>query len=115
MQNNVLMNNTNPGAYFPIFIYPHVKLREKVQAVTDFGPDLQKIVDKMASTMYMASGVGLAAPQVGVSLNLFVMDVSEERNNLRVFINTEILESRDRKSTRLNSSHVLRSRMPSSA
>lgn len=89
------MNNTNPGAYFPIFIYPHVKLREKVQAVTDFGPDLQKIVDKMAATMYVSGGVGLAAPQVGISLNLFVMDVSEERNNLQVFINTELLESID--------------------
>lgn len=44
--------------------------------VTDFGPELQQLIDDMIETMYAAPGVGLAAPQVGVPLRLAVIDVS---------------------------------------
>jgi peptide deformylase len=52
------------------------------------------LVDDMAETMYEAPGIGLAATQVNVHKRVIVMDVSEEKNDLRVFINPEIV-SRD--------------------
>jgi peptide deformylase len=92
MQQNVLVNSANPHEFYPIFVFPHVKLREKVNPVTDFGPEFQDVVDKMAATMYAAGGVGLAAPQVGLALHLFVIDTTEERNNLQVFANLKLTE-----------------------
>ncbi len=63
--------------------------------MTDFGPEFQTLVDDMAETMYAAPGVGLAAPQIGVSLRLFIIDVAtgdDEPSDLRVFANPELLE-----------------------
>ena len=58
----------------------------------DFDPDLQNIVDNMFETMYQAGGVGLAAPQVGISKRFFVMDVPVEgKSNKLAFINPEIV------------------------
>jgi peptide deformylase len=59
----------------------------------EFGPDLQKLVEDMFETMYDAGGVGLAAPQIGVSQRLFVMDVPDEegRSDKHAFINPEII------------------------
>ncbi len=76
-----------------ILHYPDKRLRNPGQPVTDFGPELQQLVDDMAETMYAAPGVGLAAPQIGVSLRLFVIDIAtgeDEPSDLRVFINPEI-------------------------
>jgi peptide deformylase len=68
-------------------------LRKKAQAVNNFDDELEKFVEEMFSTMYLYEGVGLAAPQVGVSLRLFVMDSREENNKgKKVVINPEILE-----------------------
>lgn len=89
-EQNVLMHNKEPESYLPIFVYPNLKLREKVQPVTDFGPDLQQTIEKMKNTMYVYGGVGLAATQVGIPLDIFVLDVTEERNGFRVFINTTL-------------------------
>jgi peptide deformylase len=59
----------------------------------EFGPGLKTLVDDMFETMYEAGGVGLAAPQVGVSQRLFVMDVPDDegRPDKLAFINPEIL------------------------
>src|SRR5829696_5879701 len=59
----------------------------------EFNEELRKLVEDMYETMYDAQGVGLAAPQVGVSKRLFVMDVPTEENNSNKFalINPEII------------------------
>ena len=78
-----------------ILHYPDPRLREPGQPVTDFGAPLKALIDDMAETMYAAPGVGLAAPQIGVSKRLFLVDVSTGDgvpSDLRVFINPEITE-----------------------
>jgi peptide deformylase len=64
---------------------------ERVDAVT---PELQVLIDDMIDTMYAAPGIGLAAPQVGVGLRLFVVDISVGRrsDDLLVFINPEFVD-----------------------
>ena len=59
----------------------------------EFEPELRRIIDGMFETMYDAGGVGLAAPQVGISKRFFVMDVADEegRSNKLAFINPEIV------------------------
>lgn len=52
---------------------------------------VRALVDDMAETMYQAPGIGLAAPQLGVAQRVIVIDISEERNALQVFINPQIL------------------------
>lgn len=70
-----------------IYLYPAPILREETQAVTEFDEDLRKLVEDMFETMYAADGVGLAAPQVGVSKKIIVVDYHGER---RVLINPEM-------------------------
>lgn len=53
-------------------------LREKAKKIKNFGPDLQQLIDDMVETMHAASGIGLAAPQVGHSLRLFVAYLEAE-------------------------------------
>ena len=76
-----------------ILHYPDKRLRNKAELVREVTPEVRALVDDMAETMYAAPGVGLAAPQVGVSLRIFVIDVapSDAPSDLRVFINPEIL------------------------
>ena len=78
-----------------ILHYPDKRLREAGEPVTDFGPELQALVDDMAETMYAAPGVGLAATQIGVTKQLFIVDVStgEGPNDLRIFVNPQIVET----------------------
>lgn len=54
---------------------------------------IQILIDDMIETMYAADGVGLAAPQIGVLKRIFIIDLSEERNNPIVLINPIILET----------------------
>jgi peptide deformylase len=80
-------------AILKILQYPDERLHKvakKVEQVTD---DMRRLIRDMAETMYAAPGVGLAATQVDVHLQLFIADVSETHNQLRVFINPEILVS----------------------
>lgn len=56
-------------------------------------PDVVKLVRDMAETMYAAPGIGLAATQVDVHKRIVVMDLSETKDDLRVFINPEIIAS----------------------
>jgi peptide deformylase len=74
-----------------ILEYPDPRLRKIAAPVAVVTPDIQKLVRDMAETMYGAPGVGLAATQVDVHKRIIVIDVSETRNELRVFINPEIV------------------------
>ncbi|MDC8013513.1 peptide deformylase [Tahibacter soli] len=70
---------------------PDPRLRTKAQPVTEFGPDLARLVADMFETMYEAPGIGLAATQVNVHRQLVVIDVSEEKNSPHVFVNPRIV------------------------
>ena len=67
------------GDRLEIFTYPEPVLSQVAKPVTDFGPNLKKLVKDMLFTMYHAPGIGLAAPQIGESIRLFVLDVDYER------------------------------------
>src|SRR4030065_2022416 len=78
-----------------IVTLPQVILRHKARKVRDFAPDLQALVDDMIETMRQAPGVGLAAPQVGESSRLIVVEFGDEENEetptkLYVIVNPEI-------------------------
>ena len=77
-----------------ILHYPDPRLREKAEPVAEVTPEIQKLVDDMAETMYAAPGVGLAATQIGVALAVFVIDTAAEGepSQFRAFINPEIVE-----------------------
>jgi peptide deformylase len=90
----------------PIVAYGDPVLRKVAVAIDATYPDLEKLITNMKETMYNASGVGLAAPQIGKAIRLFLIDaspfsedddISEEERTLlksfnRVFINPKILE-----------------------
>ncbi len=78
-------------ARLQILEYPDPRLRTQAKPVEVFDAALAKLVADMFETMYMAPGVGLAATQVDVHKRLIVMDVSENKNEPRVFINPEVL------------------------
>ena len=75
-----------------ILTYPDPRLREKALPVERVTPELERLIDDMAETMYAAPGVGLAATQIGEKVRLFLVDISteDEPSNLIVFINPEI-------------------------
>lgn len=78
----------------PILFYPDKRLRDPGKEVVEFDAELHQLIEDMAETMYAAPGVGLAAPQLGVSKRLFIVDVAshdDEPSDLRVFINPEII------------------------
>jgi peptide deformylase len=77
-----------------ILHYLDKRLREKGKKIPRVTDEIRALIDDMAETMYAAPGVGLAATQIGVALQLFVVDVAAEGepSDLRVFINPEILE-----------------------
>ncbi|CAM3720245.1 peptide deformylase [Cohnella lubricantis] len=70
--------------------HPDDVLRERAQEVTKFNANLHKLLDDMADTMYDADGVGLAAPQIGISKRVFVVDADEEHGLIEL-INPEIV------------------------
>jgi peptide deformylase len=78
----------------PILKYGDSVLHEKARTVDAITPDIDRLVEDMIETMYAAPGVGLAAPQLGVPLRLFVVDVSIGRDpaGLLVVINPEFVE-----------------------
>lgn len=82
-------------AVIEILHHPDPRLRQKARTVTDFGPELQRLIDDMFETMYAEPGVGLAATQIGVALSLAVMDTSEDKKGQLVLINPEILSRED--------------------
>lgn len=79
-------------ALLPILQDPHPCLRLKAKPVTEFGESLATLIADMFETMYDAPGVGLAAPQIGVSQRLVVMDCAREGEPAQklVMINPEV-------------------------
>lgn len=67
------------GEVATIRTYPDPILRERAQEVVEFGDDLRKLVADLATTMYASGGVGLAAPQIGVPLRVFIVDMLNGR------------------------------------
>ena len=78
----------------PILLYGEQVLHGAAALVTDVTPDIQQLIDDMVQTMYAAPGIGLAAPQVGMPLRMFVADVSGgyNRGDLITFINPVLVE-----------------------
>ena len=86
----------------PITQYGDPVLRKVCTPITPEYPELKKLIDDMFETMYNASGVGLAAPQVGLTIRMFVVDAEPmDEENLKgfkkVFINAQIIEEKGNK------------------
>ncbi|MGB0123032.1 MAG: peptide deformylase [Silvibacterium sp.] len=73
--------------------YPDPVLERPGEPVTEFNAELQKLVDDMFESMYAAKGIGLAAPQVGISKRLTVIDLNfkEKQEDRIVLVNPEII------------------------
>jgi peptide deformylase len=84
-------------AILPILQYPDERLHKVARKVESFDQITRKLVRDMAETMYAAPGIGLAATQVDKHIRLIVIDISEAHDNLRVFINPELLDSQGEK------------------
>ena len=90
----------------PIIAYGHPVLKRKAEVINKDYPKLLELINDMFETMYNANGVGIAAPQIGLSIRLFIVDTNpfsedetlsdEERSQLKsfkkIFINPEILD-----------------------
>ena len=78
----------------PILRYGADTLHRPAAAVPEITPEIQELIDDMVKTMYAAPGVGLAAPQIGVPLRIFVADITLGRDAaaLHVFVNPEFVE-----------------------
>lgn len=85
-------------AVLQILRFPDPRLHQVARPVETFDDRLRALVRDMAETMYAAPGVGLAATQVDVHQRVIVIDVSDAKDQLRVFVNPEIVRaSEDRK------------------
>lgn len=85
----------------PIYAYGHPVLRKKADVIPTDYPDLEKLIADMWETMYHAEGVGLAAPQIGRAIRLFIIDTIqlEEKGKdvvgfKKVFINAQKVEEK---------------------
>lgn len=78
----IIENYKLEGQELDIVTYPDPVLSTKAQPVSEFTPDLHELVKNMLYTMYHAPGIGLAAPQVGVSQRIFVLDVDYDRETV---------------------------------
>ena len=86
----------------PIYLYGQPVLRKMAEPIAQDYPALKELIDNMYQTMYQSDGVGLAAPQVGLPIRLFVVDATpmaeeypELANKKMTFINPEIIEFSD--------------------
>ncbi len=84
---------------YPIVAYGDPILRKKAITIDADYPNLNEIIDNMFATMYNSSGVGLAAPQIGIAIRLFIVDAKPfsvddptAENFRKIFINAEILD-----------------------
>lgn len=78
-------------ALLPILHYPDQRLKKIAKPVTHVDDRIRKLVRDMAETMYAAPGVGLAATQIDVHERVIVIDISETKDQLRVFINPQLI------------------------
>jgi len=77
-----------------VAIYPNPVLKVKAKPIEEINNEICQIAEEMLETMYDACGIGLAAPQVGLSIRLIVLDVTGEKTGERVFINPLIVEEK---------------------
>lgn len=92
-------------AVLPIITYKDNALRKEALKIKGDSTELQKLIDDMFDTMYNSSGVGLAAPQIGQNIRLFVLDTDAMTEEVEgavnygpmVFINPEIIEKGEEK------------------
>jgi peptide deformylase len=84
-------------AALPILCYPDPRLHTVAKPVVAVNDAVRQLVADMAQTMYEAPGIGLAATQVNVHQQVIVIDLSDERDQLQVFINPEIVWSSEEK------------------
>ncbi len=85
-----------------ILIHPDPRLKKVCTPVDDLSDELRKLADDMLETMYDAPGIGLAAPQIGVTSRLIVVDCMKEEGDTPrplIMFNPEIVEASDDKST----------------
>lgn len=83
-------------ALLKVRVYPDPILKLKAEPLTDFGPKEQKLFDDMIDTMHVEDGVGIAAPQIGVSKRIFIACPTVKKGEEYVIVNPEILESSGR-------------------
>ena len=60
----------------PIYAYGHPILRKETEEIEELNEEIKTLIDNMFETMYNASGVGIAAPQIGLSIRLFIVDTN---------------------------------------
>ena len=80
-------------ALLPILQYPHPRLYTVALPVSRVDDEIRQLIRDMADTMYAAPGVGLAATQVDVHKRIIIIDVSDTRDQLQVFVNPQIIAS----------------------
>lgn len=80
-------------ALLNIVHYPDPRLYKVAQPIATVDDNIKALIADMAETMYAAPGIGLAATQVDRHVRLILVDISESKNDLKVFINPEILET----------------------
>ena len=80
----------------PLGLEPHAVLRARTQPVTDFSQALRTLAQDLIDTMYAHDGIGLAAPQVGHVLQLFVVNPSQERGRELIVVNPVLEATRGR-------------------
>lgn len=78
--------------HFDLTLYPEPILRKQAEPVTDFGPELKRIVAAMFDRMFESKGVGLAAPQVGLKLRILVVNHSGDRKDDLVLVNPTLTQ-----------------------
>jgi peptide deformylase len=99
--NEMTENSTidiDPALLLPILIAPHPVLKARARPVVDQDADLIRgLIPRMFATMYKAPGIGLAAPQIGRSVRMFVVDVQREgeKSGPIVMVNPEIVATSD--------------------
>ena len=80
----------------PVVKIPNPILRRKTQPVGEITAEIRRLVQDMKDTMYAEPGVGLAAPQIGVSLRVIVWDSPENKDGFQVLLNPRIVKSEGR-------------------
>ena len=78
-------------AILDILNYPDPRLHTVAKPVKDVDADMRRLIEDMAETMYDAPGIGLAATQVNQHIQLIIIDTSESKDQLQVFINPKII------------------------
>ncbi len=78
----ILENYSPSGEKLKVYTYPAPVLKKIAEPITEFNDDLKKLCKDMLYTMYHAPGIGLAAPQIGKSIRLFVMDIDFNREEV---------------------------------